>query len=107
MAFNREEFIKDPTAEQIQLAKKSDLLTIGQELELEVKRSMRKQELLNILILHYIEEGIFEETAEALIKDVPATSELQKLQLQLEITKVEKERQYEQKRLEMEIKERK
>jgi len=92
------QFKDNPSVELIEKAKKSDLLEIATEYGITVKTSSRKQEIFNIVVEYFIDEGILAEDAEELIK-VPADS----LQYQLEIRKLELEA--EEKRLQREAEE--
>ncbi|XP_053403243.1 golgin subfamily A member 6-like protein 22 [Mercenaria mercenaria] len=85
------------------LAKKSDLLLLAKHYNIsEVKSSMLKQEIKNILVQYFIDEDIFYSCAESLIVETQSDLKLRELQLKLELQEREMEREESMKKLEME-----
>ena len=76
------DFIISPSPIELFKFKKDDLLEIGKELELDVKRAMRKAQLLRIITVHFVENEEFPETV--LDKLEPDTLETSALQFDLE-----------------------
>ena len=92
MSFDIEKFAKSPTQEQFILAKKPDLLKIAEKFGLsDIKTSMRKQEVINILVQYFIEEDVFTDEAESLIKPV-GVSRAAELELELKLRRFKLER---------------
>ena len=85
--------------ELLNLGKKTDLFNRAKHYKLsEIKSSMRKHEIKNILVQYFVDEEIFNENALSLIVDVQSVSSSKELQLkfqirQLEIQEREKERE--------------
>ena len=108
MAFELETFKTDPTPTLLQQAKKADLLEVATHYGVEeVKQAMRKQKVLNILVEYFINEDIFDEAeASPLIKNVEISGTAD-LQFQLEMKKLElqKEKEIEERKLQKEIQE--
>ena len=87
--------------ELLNLGKKPDFLNLAKHYKLsEIKSSMRKHEIKNILLQYFVDEEIFNENALSLIVDVQSVSSSKELELkfqirQLEIQEREKERERE------------
>ena len=59
----------------LNLGKKTDLLNLAKHYKLsEIKSSMRKHEIKNILVQYFVDEEIFNENALSLIVDVQSVS---------------------------------
>ena len=90
--------------ELLNLGKKTDLLNLAKHYKLsEIKSSMRKHEIKNILVQYFVDEEIFNENALSLIVDVQSVSSSKELESkfqirQLEIQEREKEREMERER---------
>ena len=87
MSFDLDKFTAEPCVELLNLCKKIDLLNLAKHYKLsEIKCSMRKHEIKNILVQdfvdeeifilvqNFVDEEIFNENALALIVDVQSVS---------------------------------
>ena len=54
-----EDFLKQRAPEKLELLRKGELIEIGEKLELDVKRSMRKNEMIRIITEYMMDEHIF------------------------------------------------
>ena len=101
MSFDLDKFTAEPSVELFNLGKKTDLLHLAKHYQLsEIKYSMRKHEIKNILVQYFVDEEIFNKNALSLIVDVQSVSSSKELELkfqirQLEIQEREKERERE------------
>ena len=101
MSFDLDKFTAEPSVELSNLGKTTDLLNLAKHYKLsEIKSSMRKHEIKNILVQYFVDEKIFNENAISLIVDVQSVSSWKELDLkfqirQLEIQEREKEREWE------------
>ena len=104
MSFDLDKFTAEPSVELLNLGEKTDLLNLAKHYKLsEIKSSMRKHEIKNILVQYVVDEEIFNENALSLIVDVQSVSSSKELELkfqirQLEIQEREKERERERER---------
>ena len=104
MSFDLDKFTVEMSVELLNLGKKTDLLILAKHCKLsEIKSSMCKHEIKNILVQYFVDEEIFNENALSLIVDVQSVSSLKELELkflirQLEIQEREKERERERER---------
>ena len=111
MSFDLDKFMAESSVEFLKLGKKTDLLNLAKHYKLsEIKSSMRKNEIKNILVQYFVDEEIFNENALSLIVDVQSVSSSKELELklqirQLEIQEREKEREREREREEREERE--
>ena len=111
MSFDLDKFTAEPSVELLNLGKKTDLLDLAKHYKLsEIKSSMRKHEIKNILVQYFVDEEIFNENALSLIVHVQSVSSSKELELklqirQLEIQEREKEREREREREEREVRE--
>ena len=64
-------FLEEPSVEKLEKFRKSELIEIGEKLELEVQRSMRKNRVIGTIAEHMVDEDIFE--AE-ILEDLPIES---------------------------------
>ena len=100
MSFDLDKFTAEPSVELLNLGKKTDLLNLDKHYKLsEIKSSLRKHEIMNILVQYFVDEEIFNENALSLIVDVQSVSGSKDLELkfqirQLEIQEREKEREW-------------
>ena len=107
MSFDLDKFTAEPSVELLNLGKKTDWLNLAKHYKLsEIKSSMRKHEVKNILVQYFVDE-IFNENALCLIVDVQSVSSSKELELkfkirQLEIQEREKEREWEEREKERE-----
>ena len=112
MSFDLDKFTAEPSVELLNLGKKTDFLNLAKHYKLsEIKSSMRKHEIKNILVQYFVDEEIFNENALSLIVDVQSVSSSKELELkfqirQLEIQEREKEREREREKEREERKER-
>ena len=112
MSFDLDKFTAEPSVGLLNLGKKTDLLNFAKHYKLsEIKSSMRKHEIQNILVQYFVDEEIFNENAFSLIVDVQSVSGLKELELkfqirQLEIQEREKESEREREEREREREER-
>ena len=91
MSFKLSDFTASPSLELLDLAKKSDLLDIADHYGLpNVKKTMLKHEIKNILIQFFVEEEIF---------DSSATSQILVTQTDLQLRELEIKRQVEMEKL--------
>ena len=104
MSFDSDKFTAEPSVELLNFGKKTDLLNLAKHYKLsEIKSSMRKHEIKNILVQYFVDEEIFNENALSLIVDVQSVSSSKEFELkfqirQLEIQEREKERERERER---------
>ena len=104
MSFDLDKFTVEPSVGLLNLGKKTDLLKRAKHYKLsEIKSSMRKHEIKNILVQYFVDEEIFNENALSLMVDVQSVSSSKELELkfqirQLEIQEREKERERERER---------
>ena len=112
MSFDLDKFTAEPSVELLNLGKKTDLLNPAKHYKLsEIKSSMHKHEIKNILVQYFVDDEIFNENALSLIVDVQSVSSSKELELkfqirQLEIQDREKEREREREEREREREER-
>ena len=94
MSFKLSDFTASPSQELLDLAKKSDLLDIAEHYGLlNVKKTMLKHEIKNILIQFFVDEEIF---------DSSATSQILVTQTDLQLRELEIKRQVEMEKLKLE-----
>ena len=75
MSFDLDKFTAEPSVELLNLGKKTDLLNLAKHYKLsEIKSSMRKHEIKNILVHYFVDEKIFNENVLSLIVDVQSVS---------------------------------
>ena len=99
MSFKLEDFIAAPSQELLNLAKKSDLLDIASHYSIpDVKTSMLKREIKNVIIQFLVDEEFFEPSATSLIMVSQTDIQLKELELKrhLELEKLRLE--FEEKR---------
>ena len=106
MSFDLDKFTAEPSVELLNLGKKTDLFNLATHYKLsEIKSSMRKHEIKNILVQYFVDEEIFNENALSLVVDVQSVSSSKELEVkfqirQLEIQEREKEREWKERRKE-------
>ena len=91
MLFKLEDFIAAPSQELLNLAKKSDLLDIASHYSIpDVKTSMLKREIKNVIIQFLVDEEFFEPSATSLIMVSQTDIQLKELELKrhLELEKL-------------------
>ncbi|KAK3098851.1 hypothetical protein FSP39_023736 [Pinctada imbricata] len=100
MVFSVTEFLKSPTVDEFESLKKDDLIGLGLHLKLDVKSSMRKQEIRNIVAKELLAKEIFSsydfpvEPVSSETKMSKFEFELEKMKIQLQFEKEEKGRQF-------------
>ena len=98
MSFKLTDFTASPSQELLDLAKKSDLLDIADHYGLpNIKKTMLKHEIKNILIQFFVDEEIF---------DSSATSQIPVTQTDLQLRELEIKRQVEMEKIRLEHEER-
>ena len=108
MSFDLDKFTAEPSVELLNFGKKTDLLNLAKHYKLsEIKSSMRKHEIKNILVQYFVDEEIFNENALSLIVDIQSVSSSKELELkfqirQYEIQEREKEREWKERENERE-----
>ena len=86
MSFDLDKFTAEPSVKLLNLGKKTDLLNFAKYYNLsEIKSSMRKHEIKNILVQCFVDEEIFNENALSLIVDVQSVSSSKELELKFQI----------------------
>ena len=100
MSFGFDKFTVEPSVELLDLGKKTDFLNLAKHYKLsEIKSSMHKHEIKNILVQYFVDDEIFNENALSLIGDVQSVSSLKELELKFQIRQLEiQERQKERER---------
>ena len=102
MAFNLEAFLDNPTWEEFDKFRKSDLLKLSDHFQSGAKPAMYKQEIKNILIQALVDENLFDETALDFMKEVKTgindPIEMKKLEIQM----LQVQREMEKERLDQE-----
>ena len=94
MSFKLSDFTASPSQELLDLAKKSDLLDIADHYDLpNIKKTMLKHEIKNILIQFFVDEEIF---------DSSAISQILVTQTDLQLRELEIKRQVEMEKLRLE-----
>ena len=96
-----ENFLKEPSMEKLERLRKSEIIKIGEKLELNVQKTMRKHELVIKIARHMVDENVFEEAVleelpTEMIRMTPEEIELEKIkiqaQMELERNKMELEK---------------
>ena len=85
-----ENFLKEPSMEKLEKLRKSEIIKIGEKLELNVENSMRKHELVIKIARHMVDENIFEEAVleelpTEMIRMTPEEIELEKIKIQAQM----------------------
>ena len=96
--FDPEQFMLAPSQEAFDNLKKDDLLSLGKHLKLEVKKSMRKDLIQHIVMKHMISLKIFD--GSVLESLVSSDVEIRKLEIDLELRKIDAQREREIRELE-------
>ena len=90
MSFDLDKFTAEPSVELLNLGKKTDLLNLAKHYKLsEIKSSVHKHEIKNILVQYFVDERIFNENALSLIVDVQSVSSSKKLEIKFQIRQLE------------------
>ena len=85
-----ENFLKEPSMEKLEKLRKSEIIKIGEKLELNVENSMRKHELVIKIARHMVDENVFEEAVleelpTEMIRMTPEEIELEKIKIQAQM----------------------
>ena len=85
-----ENFLKEPSMEKLERLRKSEIIKIGEKLELNVQNSMRKHELVTKIARHMVDENVFEEAVleelpTEMIRMTPEEIELEKIKIQAQM----------------------
>ena len=92
-----EDFLKKPAPEKLELSRKGELIEIGQNLKLGIKRSTRKNEMIRIITEHIIDEHIF---GEEMLNDLPVEStDMSVEQIELENVRIQAKLELEKARI--------
>lgn len=95
----------NPVVEAVNRLKKSELVEVSQHYHLDVKTAMKKAEIRQILVEHFVDENILPESVLETESDVQTGNvELGKLQLEYEMRLKEREVQIREKELETQVK---
>ena len=92
-------FLKEPSMEKLERLRKSEIMKIGEKLELNVENSMRKHELVRKIVEHMVDENVFEE---AVLEELP-TEMIRMTPEQIELEKIKIQAQMELQRNKMEL----
>ena len=96
-----ENFLEEPSMEKLERLRKSEIIKIGENLELNVQNSMKIHELVRKITEHMVDENVFEETAleelsKEIVKMTPEQIELKKVRIlarmELERNRIELEK---------------
>jgi hypothetical protein len=60
--FNPGEFMVEPTIESFNSLRKDDLVTLGKHLGLEIRSTLRKHEVYDLIKEHFVKEKTFEQS---------------------------------------------
>ena len=96
-----DDFIREPSLEELDGLRKDDMLEIGRKLDLAVKGSMRKSELKKIIIEHMVDNDVFE--AGVLVDLNSEIATMSPAQIEIEKIRIEQEARIEQDKMQMEI----
>ena len=85
-----ENFLKEPSMEKLERLRKSEIIKIGEKLELNVQKTMRKHELVIKIARHMVDENVFEEAVleelpTEMIRMTPEEIELEKIKIQAQM----------------------
>ena len=85
-----ENFLKEPSMEKLERLRKSEIIKIGEKLELNVQNSMRKHELVREIARHMVDKNVFEEAVleelpTEMIRMTPEEIELEKIKIQAQM----------------------
>ena len=81
-----ENILEEPSMEKLERLRKSEIIKIGEKLELNVQNSVKKQ-LVRKITEHIMDENVFEETAleelpREIVKMTPEQIELENVRIQ-------------------------
>ena len=103
MAFQLDQFLTEldgnPSLEVVNGLKKSDLITVGKHYHLDVKQTLRKDEIKRIIIQHLVDEDMMSEDVLNQIPLIPG-SDVELKKMELEIKKIEHTREIKKMELE-------
>ena len=95
-----ENFLKEPSMEKLERLRKSEIMKIGEKLELNVENSMRKHELVRKIAEHMVDENVFEEAA---LEELPTEiTRITPEQIELEKIKIQAQMELERNKMELE-----
>ena len=85
-----ENFLKEPSMEKLERLRKSEIIKIGEKLELNVQKTMRKHEIVIKIARHMVDENVFEEAVleelpTEIIRMTPEEIELEKIKIQAQM----------------------
>ena len=110
--FSAENFVENPDVQVFDKLKKDELLILGSHLGLEVKSSMKKQEIRNVVVKKLLAENIFTtydfpKLEQSGMSELEYQLAMEKLRLEREEREKEREREEREKEREREERERK
>ena len=102
-----ENFFEEPSMQKVERLRKNEIIKIGKRLELNVQKTMRKDELVRMLTEHMEDENVFEETTlEELPRETekmtPEQVESEKARIQARVESERNRRELEKARIEQE-----
>ena len=99
--FNPEQFMLVPCQTTFENLKKDDLLSLGKHLKLDVRKAMRKDVIQHIVMKHLVSLKLFEGSVlESLASSDTSDIEIRKLELELELRKLDAQKERELRELE-------
>lgn len=108
MAFNAKDFVANPTVDRLLVLRKEDLCVLGKMLQLSFKSSQKKIEIRNVIVQHFVDEDVFEESALKYIvwekSDSVKLKEME-LQMQFKLQELDFQRVKEKEERELKLKE--
>ena len=83
-------FLKEPSMEKLERLRKSEIVKIGEKLELNVQKTTKKHKLVRKIVEHMVDENVFEEAAlEELPTEIiimtPEQIQLEKVKIQAQM----------------------
>ena len=94
-----ENFLKEPSMEKLERLRKSEIIKIGEKLELNVQNSMRKHELVREIARHMVDENVFEE---AVLEELPTGIRMTPEEIELEKIKIQAQMELQRNKMELE-----
>ena len=95
-----ENILEEPSMEKLEKLRKGEIMKIGERLELNVQKILRKDEFVRKITEHMVDENVFEET---ILQELPR--EIAKMtpeQVELEKARIQARKESERSRMEVE-----
>ena len=103
MSFEEKTFVTEPSLEVLDKLTKAQLLSVTEELGLPGKASMRKPELRRLIVDHFVDNDVFEESVvEKYQLTVPAPDETKRFEMELKLRELELQERQRQREFELE-----